>query len=243
MQGGGSTIRMEHVSKSFGDLQVLQDFSYTFREGEFVCICGPSGIGKTTILQMIAGLQQPDTGRVECASPNLGYVFQEPRLIPWCSVLENIEIGLHQIMPEAKSERQRIAAEMARRVGLDGFQDYYPAQLSGSMKQRVSLARAFAVEPDILLLDEPFSSLNVELRDAMCSYLQQLLALKPCTSVMVTHMLEDAVRLADRLIYLENRPCRIALEYHLDRPSADRDMPYTYQQMQAIIELLNLNRC
>lgn len=233
---------MEHVSKSFGDLQVLQDFSYTFREGEFVCICGPSGIGKTTILQMIAGLQQPDTGRVECASPNLGYVFQEPRLIPWCSVLENIETGLHHIMPEAKSERRRIAAEMAHRVGLDGFQAYYPAQLSGGMKQRVSLARAFAVEPDILLLDEPFSSLNVELREAMCCYLLQLLALKPCTTVMVTHTLEDAVRLADRLIYLHERPCEISLEYDLDKPAAERDMQYIFQQMQAISERLKTNK-
>lgn len=179
---------------------------------------------------------------MECASHNIGYVFQEPRLIPWCSVVENIEIGLYHTMPEAKAERRRIAEEMARRVGLDGFQEYFPAQLSGGMKQRVSLARAFAVEPDILLLDEPFSSLNMELREAMCCYLQQLLALKPCTTVMVTHTLEDAVKLADRIIYLKDRPCRIALEYDMDKPPAGRDMQYTYQQMQAISEQLNLNQ-
>ncbi len=231
-------VKLEHISKIFGDLQVIADFSFTFRTGEFVCICGPSGIGKTTILQLIAGLQQPDAGMVEGASTNVGYVFQEPRLIPWCSVVENIEMGLFHTMPEAAAERRRIAEKMAHRVGLEGFLDYYPAQLSGGMKQRVSLARAFALEPDLLLLDEPFSSLNVELREAMCSYLIQLLALKPCTSVMVTHTLEDAVRLADRLIYLKERPCRITLEYALDRPAAQRDMQYIFQHMQAISERL-----
>ncbi len=219
-------------------MQVLDDFSYTLDPGEFICICGPSGIGKTTILQLIAGLQTPDAGRVECASRKIGYVFQEPRLVPWCSVVENIEMGLFHSMAEAKNERRRIAEEMAYRVGLQGFENYYPAQLSGGMKQRVSLARAFAVEPDILLLDEPFSSLNVELREAMCCYIQKLLALKPCTSIMVTHTLEDAVKLADRLIYLKNRPCRIELEYHFDKPPAERGMQYTYQQMQAISEEL-----
>lgn len=234
-------VYMENVNKSFGILKVIQDFSYTFNQGEFVCICGPSGIGKTTILQLIAGLQRPDAGLVHCASRNIGYVFQEPRLIPWCNVVENIEMGLFHIMPEDPPERRRRAAEMAHRVGLDGFEDYFPAQLSGGMKQRVSLARAFAVEPDVLLLDEPFSSLNIELRDAMCNYLQQLLALKPCTSVMVTHTLEDAVRLADRLIYLRDRPCRIALEYTWDRPAGQRDMSYIYQQMQAISEKIDSN--
>ncbi|NLN87371.1 MAG: ABC transporter ATP-binding protein [Syntrophomonadaceae bacterium] len=242
MLGGDRTIKMEHVSKSFGGLQVLNDFSYTFGQGEFVCICGPSGIGKTTILQLIAGLQQPDAGQMERASHNIGYVFQEPRLIPWCSVLENIETGLHHIMPEAKSERRHIAAEMAYRVGLEGFQDYFPAQLSGGMKQRVSLARAFAVEPDILLLDEPFSSLNIELREAMCGHLLQLLALKPCTTMMVTHTLEDAVRLADRMIYLHDRPCQITLEYRMDKPPPERDMQYIFEQMQDIGERLKLDK-
>lgn len=212
----------------------MQQLSYTFRPGEFVCVCGPSGIGKTTILQLIAGLEKPDAGVIHRSSDKIGYVFQEPRLIPWCSVAENIELSLYHLFPDEKAKRRTISETLVNNVGLDGFEHYYPSQLSGGMKQRVSLARAFAVEPDILLLDEPFSSLNAELRESMCEYLLKLLSLKFPATVMVTHNIEDAVRIADRIIFLRNRPCEIVLDLSLEEPVEHRDMKFRLEQIDFI---------
>lgn len=199
-----------------------------------MCVCGPSGIGKTTILQLIAGLETQDAGIIHRSSDKIGYVFQEPRLIPWCTVLENIEIGLYHLLPEEKSKRRHISKHIASKVGLEGFERYYPAQLSGGMKQRVSLARAFAVEPDILLLDEPFSSLNTELRESMCEYLWQLLSLKSPATIMVTHQIDDAIRLADRIIFLQNRPCEIVLDWPIKEPAEYRDVKFRLEQIELI---------
>jgi NitT/TauT family transport system ATP-binding protein len=227
-------IELNNISKSYGDLEVLKNLSFNFRAGEFVGICGPSGIGKTTLLQLIAGLEQPDGGSIYYQSRNIAYVFQESRLIPWCNVLENIEIGLFAAMPGGKSPRRQIAGQLALQVGLDGFQHYYPSQLSGGMKQRVSLARAFAIDPDILLLDEPFSSLNDDLRDVMCHYLTDLLAAKPRTSIMVTHNIDEAVRLADRIIFLHKRPCEIVLDHAINTALPERNWKFRMEQIELI---------
>jgi len=232
VQRDGRMIELRNISKSYGDLQVLKNLSFNFHAGEFVCICGPSGIGKTTLLHLIAGLEQPDSGGIHYQSHKLAYVFQEPRLIPWCNVIENIEIGLHALMPQDKTSRRKICNQLALQVDLDGFQYYYPAQLSGGMKQRVSLARAFAIDPDILLLDEPFSSLNDELREVMCRYLIDLLAAKPRTSIMVTHNIDEAVRLADRIIFLQHRPCKIVLDHTIKIAPADRNWKYRMEQIE-----------
>jgi NitT/TauT family transport system ATP-binding protein len=232
-------IELNDIGKSYGKLEIIKNFSCVFRSGEFVCICGPSGIGKTTLLQLIAGLEKPEYGSIQYRSQHIAYVFQESRLIPWCNVLENIEIGLYALMPEDRRERRSISEKLALKVGLDGFQSYYPSQLSGGMKQRVSLARAFAIEPDILLLDEPFSSLNDELREAMCRYLVKLLAFKPRTSIMVTHNIEEAVRLADRIIFLRNRPCEIVLDFSISTALQDRDMKFRLEQIEKIQALIN----
>lgn len=230
-------IELRNISKSYDDLGVLNNLSFNFHAGEFVCICGPSGIGKTTLLQLIAGLEQPDSGSIHYQSHKLAYVFQEPRLIPWCNVIENIEIGLYALMPRDKASRRKTCNQLALQVGLDGFQHYYPAQLSGGMKQRVSLARAFAIDPDILLLDEPFSSLNDELREDLCRYLIDLLAQKPRTSIMVTHNIDEAVRLADRIIFLQHRPCKIVLEHNIEKAPADRNWKYRMEQIELIQSL------
>lgn len=225
-------IELKNISKSYQDLEVLKNLSFKFNSGEFVCICGPSGIGKTTLLQLIAGLEQPDAGSILYQSHNIAYVFQESRLIPWCNVLDNIEIGLHACMPRDKSARRQVASQLALQVGLDGFQYYYPSQLSGGMKQRVSLARAFAIDPEILLLDEPFSSLNDDLRDVMSRYLIDLLAVKPRTSIMVTHNIDEAVRLADRIIFLHNRPCEIVLDHTINTGLPERNWKYRMEQIE-----------
>lgn len=225
-------IELKNISKCYKDLEVLKNLSFEFHSGEFVCICGPSGIGKTTLLQLIAGLEQPDSGSILYQSHNVAYVFQESRLIPWCNVIENIEIGLHASIPQDKTTRRKVCNHLALQVGLDGFQHYYPSQLSGGMKQRVSLARAFAIDPDILLLDEPFSSLNDDLREVMCSYLIDLLAAKPRTSIMVTHNIDEAVRLADRIIFLHNRPCQIVLDHTIGTTLPDRNWKYRMEQIE-----------
>lgn len=154
---------LRNVSLSFGRLKVLDNFSADFGWNKFTCLFGPSGIGKSTILNLLAGLLQPDAGEVCSSHKNIGYVFQDPRLLPWCTVKENMEIGLYASgIPAA--QRNRIVSAMIERLGLAGFENYYPTQLSGGMKQRVALGRAFVVDPQLLLLDEPFSGLDEALK-------------------------------------------------------------------------------
>lgn len=219
-------IVFNNVSKSYGDLIVLENFNITIKTGEVVCLCGPSGIGKSTILKLIANIIDIDEGSLEVETKRLGYVFQEPRLLPWCNVIENVEMGLYEILPNKKESRRTLARDILNKVGLREFKDYFPSQLSGGMKQRVALARAFAIGPEILLLDEPFSALDCQIKDSLRYYLFELLDWKPCTTVLVTHDVEEAVRIGDRIIFLEERPCRIGYEQIIDSPRSERNISY-----------------
>ncbi|MCL0080433.1 ATP-binding cassette domain-containing protein [Dehalococcoidia bacterium] len=191
-------IKFSQVTKSFNGLKVLDNLSFEVRRGEILSILGPSGIGKTTILRLITGTLSPDAGTVEIASPRIGYVFQEPRLLPWRTSRENISLVL-RVNGTAGKEAADIAGGWIERLGLRGFEDYYPAQLSGGMAQRVSIARAFAIEPEILLMDEPFSNLDTKLKESLLAMLEDTLQEYRTTVVHVTHDLLEAVRLADRL--------------------------------------------
>ncbi|MEM7801232.1 MAG: ATP-binding cassette domain-containing protein [Chloroflexota bacterium] len=195
-------IEFEKVSKRYQTLRVLSDLSFTIGRGEVVGILGPSGSGKTTILRLIAELAQPDSGQVRVKAERLGYVFQEPRLLPWRTVIDNVRIPLRA------QQRSRPEVEVRSRlwidkVGLTGFERYYPAALSGGMQQRVSLARAFALEPDLLILDEPFSSLDQARTADLLSSLQQMIAEINLTAVYVTHDLTELLRIADRIFTLD----------------------------------------
>lgn len=194
-------IRFEKVSKAFDSLEVLRDFSLHIATGQIVGVVGPSGSGKTTILKLITGIQTPDSGTVTVAPGTLGYVFQEPRLLPWRTALDNVAAPL-RAQGKTKSEARQSAAHWLERVELGGFERYHPAELSGGMAQRVALARAFAVEPRILLMDEPFSSVDVTLKGSLMDILESIIRERKPTVVYVTHELTEALRLADRIVEL-----------------------------------------
>ena len=196
-------------------IEVLEDISFDVGRGEFCCVIGPSGCGKSTLLRICDGLIDPVGGQVSIegkavTSPNrdVGVVFQSFNLFPWRTVVENVELGLESMGVE-KHERRERAHRWIKRVGLDGFANFYPGQISGGMQQRVGLARALAIEPDILLMDEPFGSLDAQTRLIMQSELSQLWAENKKTVIFVTHDIEEALYLADRVHVLSSRPGRL----------------------------------
>jgi NitT/TauT family transport system ATP-binding protein len=222
-------LELRHVSKNFkhakGNLRVLEDINFNVEEGEFVAIVGPSGSGKSTLLRIMNGLIAPSAGQVlykgkqvdginlECA-----LVFQSFALLPWLTVKANVELGLEaRGVPPA--ERERRASIYIDKVGLDGFEEAYPRELSGGMKQRVGLARALAVEPRLLLMDEPFSALDaltaITLREELLD-LWQSPDMPVHTIVLVTHVIEEAVELADRIVVMSASPGRIGTELKVD---------------------------
>jgi NitT/TauT family transport system ATP-binding protein len=205
----------DHISHRFGALDVLDDVSFTVGVGEVVAIVGPSGCGKSTLLSILGGLLQPSSGLAqlrgapppESLNP-LTFVFQNFALLPWCTVEENVEFPLlHTGL--TLSARQTIVADALRRTGLTNFRGAYPKQLSGGMRQRVGIARALAVRPAILLMDEPLSALDSQTRELLMEDFIGLLTDGSTGAVYVTHNLEEAVRLADRIVVLSRRPGRV----------------------------------
>jgi NitT/TauT family transport system ATP-binding protein len=194
-------ITFENVSKSFDSLKIFHALSLHIAANEIVAVVGPSGSGKTTLLKMVTGIVQPDEGSISIADGAVGYVFQEPRLLPWRTALDNVAAGL-RAQGVTKAEARRRAAGWLERVGLEGFENYHPAELSGGMAQRVSIARAFAVEPRILLLDEPFSNVDQTLKASLIAILQGVMKERRTTAIYVTHDLTEALRLADRIVEL-----------------------------------------
>jgi NitT/TauT family transport system ATP-binding protein len=240
----GVEVRMADVqleaaalSKSFLDarrapFQALDSVSLLVREGEFLVIVGPSGCGKSTLLRLLSGLEKPDSGQVclrgePLTAPRreIGFVFQRSNLMPWRTVLRNISLPLEVAgVPVAESLER--AASWVSLVDLDGFRDSYPSQLSGGMQQRVALARALIHEPNLLLLDEPFGSLDALTRERMNSELLRIWSLRRPAVVMVTHSIGEAVLLADRVLVMSPRPGRIRAEF--DVPFArPRDVALT----------------
>ena len=194
-------IAFEHVSKSFDALKVLNDLSFQISSGQIMGVVGPSGVGKTTILKLITGILAPDAGVVQVADGAVGYVFQEPRLLPWRTALDNVAAPL-RAQGIAKAEAREKAAGWLSRVDLGGFEHYHPAELSGGMAQRVAVARALSVDPAILLMDEPFSNMDATLKSSLMVTLQQILKPRKTTVVYVTHDLTEALQLADRVVEL-----------------------------------------
>ena len=210
----------DHISHRFGALEVLEDVSFTVRSGEVVAIVGPSGCGKSTLLSILGGLLQPSAGAAELrgAPPPgslnpLTFVFQDFALLPWFTVEQNVEFALlHTGL--AISERRAIIDDALRRTSLSDFRGTYPKQLSGGMRQRVGIARALAVRPAILLMDEPLSALDSQTRELLMEDFIGLLADGSMGAVYVTHNLEEAVRLADRIVVLSRRPAHSRGRHH-----------------------------
>ena len=217
-------LTASHLTKRFGDLEVLRDVSVSIGDGEFVSLVGPSGCGKTTFLRTIAGLESIDAGTIrvddrEVSRPgrDRGFVFQSDCLLPWRTVLDNTIVGLElagRISP-ADLERTRKLLDL---VGLSGFESYYPRQLSGGMRQRVNLARALAIDPEILLMDEPFSALDAQTREIMQAELQRIWEEGRKTVLFVTHQIDEAVFLSDRVLVFARRPGRILEDVAIDLP-------------------------
>lgn len=195
------SLKIEHLYKSFGDLTLFKDYSVTFEEGKITCILGPSGCGKTTLLNIIGGLETPDSGTLSgFENLRFSYIFQEPRLLPWKTVRGNIEFVLDRNLPAA--QRHAMAEDLIKRVELFSFAEYYPAQLSGGMRQRVSIARSFAVPSQIILMDEPLSGLDSALKKNMIEWFRQIWEHDRRTVLYVTHDCEEARLLADVSINL-----------------------------------------
>ncbi len=205
----------DHISHRFGELEVLQDVTFAVRAGEVVAIVGPSGCGKSTLLSILGGLLQPSGGQAELrgAPPAdslnpLTFVFQDFALLPWSTVEANVEFPLLHTRLSA-GERRVLVDDALRRTGLSDFRATYPKQLSGGMRQRVGIARALAVKPAILLMDEPLSALDSQTRELLMEDFIGLLADGAMGAVYVTHNLEEAVRLADRIVVLSRRPGKV----------------------------------
>jgi NitT/TauT family transport system ATP-binding protein len=237
-----SLFRLDGVTHRFrlpqGDVTVLKEISFEAREGEFIAIVGPSGSGKSTILRLINGLLLPTDGKVlfkgapvSDINLDVAMVFQNFALLPWLTVLQNVELGL-EARGIDRAERRKKAAFYIDKVGLDGYEEAYPRELSGGMKQRVGLARALAVEPEVLLMDEPFSALDaltsINLRDELIDIWSDR-DFPVNTVVMVTHIIEEAIELADRVLVLSNKPGQIAGDLRIDlpRPRDKRDKAFT----------------
>jgi len=213
-------IECKNVYKSFGSLEVIENVSIHIDKGEFLVLLGPSGCGKSTFLSLIAGFEKPTSGKIfvkgkEVKSPgkDRGFVFQDYALFPWKTVLGNVMIGLDGM---SKKEKKEIAMYYIRKVGLEKFAYSYPHELSGGMKQRVSIARALAYDPDILLMDEPFGALDAQTRKIMQQELLRILREFDKTIVFVTHSVIEAVYLADRVIVFSNSPAKIVYEAKIE---------------------------
>lgn len=213
-------------------VHVLDDIGLSVPANQFVCLLGASGCGKTTLLRIVAGLTEADSGiitiqgrAVRGPGGDRSLVFQNYGLLPWRSVLGNVEFGL-EIRGVGRRERRNISRDYLRRVGLAGFENHYPHQISGGMQQRVALARAFSKEPKILLMDEPFAAVDMQTRERLQDELLQIWTTMQTTVLFVTHSIEEAIYLGDRVVVMASRPGRIAADIltGLPRPRGELDV-------------------
>ena len=240
-----SKVEIRNLSMRFGSTDVLRDINLSVREGEFVCILGPSGCGKSTLLNIVGGFVQPSEGEalidgvgVSGPDPRRIFVFQERGVFPWLTVEENVAFGLFRLSDEEKRER---VARYVQLVGLAGFEKAYPRELSGGMKQRLEVARALAVHPDVLYLDEPFGALDSITRLQMRRELLRIWQAEKKTILFVTHDIEESVQLADRVVVLSARPGKIRRILEIDIPHPrDLSAPRYIELRDAIFSEIGL---
>ena len=231
--------RFDHVSLTFetpkGSLKVVEDVSYDINDGDFIAVIGPSGCGKTTMMSMLAGFQKPTTGKilfdghpVKGPGPERGVIFQEYGVFPWLTVRQNIGFGLQlKANRVAASERDAICNHYLELMGLADFANSYPKHLSGGMRQRLAIARAYAVKPQFLLMDEPFGALDAQTRANMQNLLLKVLATEGKTVMLITHSVEEAIYLASRIVVVTARPARI---------KEIIDIPFAYPRDESLQE-------
>jgi len=248
-----SVIEVENITKTFPSektrILVLDDVSFSVGKEEFMCIVGPSGCGKSTLLRMMAGLEKPDSGRIlfngqpiTGPSRRIAMVFQLFGLLPWKTALENVEVPL-EVLGIVKQSRVHVAEEYLQMVGLEGFENTYPHDLSGGMKQRVGIARALALKPEVLLMDEPFSSLD----ELTAKTLRELVlniwrnpTLPTNTFIMVSHNVEEAVFMADRVVIMSPRPGKVVGEVKVNIPRPRSKYLRDDEYFKYVDEVMNL---
>lgn len=217
-------VEVRNLTKYFGDLHVLDNISFNIKEGEFVCVVGPTGCGKTTFLNLLTRIHYPTAGDLlingESADPkkhNLAFVFQEPSALPWLTVEKNLRFGL-ELKKLPKEEIGRRVEEIIRILGLEKFRNSYPHQLSVSTAQRIIIGRAFAMHPDLLLMDEPYGQMDIKMRFYLEDEVIRIWKELGSTVVFITHNVEEAVYLAERVLILTNKPASIKEEVTIDLP-------------------------
>ena len=249
------TLIIDHLSKQFAKngqdtVDSLVDINVEIRDGEFICILGPSGCGKTTLLRIIAGLESPTTGKVlidgtaiDRPNPKMGMIFQDYSLYPWRTVNENIAFGL-ELRGVGKDQRDEIAERYIALAGLSGFGNSYPYELSGGMRQRVAVVRALAVDPTVLLMDEPFGALDAQTRNRLQHDLLEIWDKTKKTILFVTHSVDEAVFLADRIVVLTPRPGHVCETIEIDQPRPrDRTSVEFAKVRRYVLDLINQPQC
>jgi NitT/TauT family transport system ATP-binding protein len=225
-------LEVTQLGLRYGRHTILTDFNLRVEESDFVCLLGPSGCGKTSVLKLVAGLIEPQTGTIQVdGTPIKGpgtersMVFQNYGLLPWRTVLGNVELGL-EIRGVSKRERRAVALKEIERIGLSGFQNHFPNQLSGGMQQRVGLARAFTKDPRILLMDEPFAAVDMQTREYLQDELLKIWEQVKTTVLFVTHSIDEAIYLGDRVVVLgaHGGETRLSLDIDLPRPRYETDI-------------------
>lgn len=224
----GATVELHHVERKYGGLQALSPTNQTLQAGSFTALVGPSGCGKSTLLDIVAGLNTGHEGQVlidgqELRGPRqkTGIIFQEAAVLPWRTVLDNAAFAL-ETQGVAKSQRRKIARDVLRRVGLSQFADHYPGQLSGGMRQRCAISRVLSTEPDLIMADEPFGALDEQTRVVLGVELLRVVRQTSATVLFVTHSIQEAVMLSDRVLVMSARPGEILLDVPVNLP-AERD--------------------
>ncbi|NLJ41200.1 MAG: ABC transporter ATP-binding protein [Clostridiales bacterium] len=241
-------VNLENVSLKYhsleGETHALKDISFTVNEGEFIGIVGPSGCGKTTILSLIAGLIKPTTGQVlvdgktvEGPSTNVGYMLQQDYLFEWRTIMQNALLGL-EIHNNMAEEFKTKTEKLLETYGLGDFKNHYPDQLSGGMRQRAALIRTLAIDPKILLLDEPFSALDYQTRLAMSDEVSTIIRKEGKTALLVTHDISEAISMSDKVLVLSQRPATIK-NIHVIRLTSEEDRPISRRQAPEFREYFN----
>ncbi|MCA0206309.1 ABC transporter ATP-binding protein [Pararhodobacter sp.] len=241
-------LEFDHVTKTFAlptgqELTAVSDINFKVEKGEFVAVVGPSGCGKSTILSMTAGLYQPTSGIVRVSgevvtkpNPHVGFMLQKDLLLPWRTIIKNVEFGLESRGVSKNERRDRAMAELER-CHLKGFENHYPYQLSGGMRQRAALARTLAIDPDIILLDEPFSALDAQTKLLIQDSFAETIKEAGITTLLITHDLAESVIMSDRVLVLSERPGTVQREIEIGLPN--REHPLARRQMKEIHDYAN----
>lgn len=232
-----SKIRIENISKSFDGDKIIENISINVKEGELVSILGPSGCGKSTIFNMIAGLLKQDSGEID-VNGKLSYMYQKDLLLPYKTIIDNVSLPLI-LRKEKKSQAREEVKQYFKVFGLDGYEDKYPKELSGGMRQRANFMRTYVNSNEIMLLDEPFGALDSITKSSMQKWLLDIRKKVTSTILLITHDIEEAILLSDRIYVISNKPSSVSMEIVVDRDKIG-DVEYSFKLKKDILDVLHI---